>query len=249
MKIIDETTLLERAANEELTPAKIEAFVKQNMAKRDQAVRALDAYVKSAADKGKVSIAKAHGQLTESEDATYAKLYGDLCHTDASLTGQGRAAIVNAKADALKQLMEAALAEAEAMVEDFAMHHDMNRGAAARRLFEISNVYNALIEKAATLDAQRMTAVAQAMTMTTAVYHTLAVAAVQQTQAGGITLKRSNERPTHRALREHVERFAKSRGVAYEKAMAQALDEDETAQSLYRIMTEDDSRRQAGVQL
>ena len=224
-----------QAAEVEITFEKSMNVIKSLVTKRATAEAAHDAYIGKVAAERKVHPGTAMISLIDARDAEYLKLYEahDAAHMDVVSAHQHIAA---PKIAFITKQLDDVTAQIHAAEEAFSLAHNIESYVAQDRLLKISPTFKALYEKSCGLTNERDMARLQATALTEQAHSKMREDAFSEREAAGIEQRKRAERPAERALREHVERFGKSAGIArYEQALVKALDVDDTARSLYEL--------------
>lgn len=235
-------TFAKRLAETEITAPKAEAIFKRCIDRRAAANAALDAYVSVVAAERKITKARATDVLVASGDKQYAALYA--AHSDAhDPVGTTTKTLAQPRLDVLTAERDAVQKQLRDTVESYALQHDMDLHAAEARLEKSSSQYKELFSKSYDLETQRYTALQQARTHSEAVLLAHNGQRVDDAQKRATAAAHAKERPSQAALREYTEALAKSRGVSFTKAQAEALASDPVAQKLYDLIAAEDAQR------
>ena len=221
-------------AASEITFEKAGTIIKSLHDARDRATAEHDAYIVKAAAGRKLHPGQVMNRLIDERDPEYLALYEKYSQAHAKAAdptreiAAQRVKLLSGKIDEINTAMRD-------QTEAFALDHNIEPYQAQDRLLKISTKARDLYEQASRLAAQRDMALQQAVGAAQQVNATIAAEAAKAAEMA----KRAPERAVDKALREHVERFAKARGIAaYSVAMCQALEEDSTARDLYALAQE-----------
>lgn len=240
--------IAKQAAEAEVTVEKASAIVKSAIAKRDAAHAELEAYVAKVAGERRISHRAASNALIGARDHEWLRIARKASegHDTVCLVPEE---LARPASEALATKRDAVMATMKATVEEFAFRHNVTPVQARKRLTEISPAYQGMQKQALEIEREHSATIVDAQRHVDKTMWNLAMQSIQERDAKqeARAATRRNERPSYRVFRDHVERFGKERGITnYSQALSKALREDETARSLYEMVSDDYDRSSMG---